>query len=306
MPSHNNRLPPLRSLVTFEAAARHLSFTRAGDELCVTQAAVSRQIKSLEESLGIVLFDRGHRSLCLTAPAVRLQQAVSLGLGRISIAVEDIRSSIRSGPLTVSATIGFASLWLAPRLADFHHLHPGVDVRILATDRDIDFQKESVDIAFGCGDYNQRTGTSASYLFDDEVFPVCSPGYLKTHPQLNNPGALLNHNLLHLDEDVWRALSCETIDWSGWLASQGVDSPLRSHGIWINNYPLLLQTAVNNQGVALGWRHLVDDLLEQGLLVRPFETSLHTQRGYYMVVPTQRSLTREAQIFREWVLQLVE
>ncbi|MEH6579709.1 MAG: transcriptional regulator GcvA [Amphritea sp.] len=306
MPSLKQKLPPLSALVTFEAAARHLNFTAAGEELHVTQAAVSRQIKALEAYLGVPMFERGHRCINLTAPATKLQQAVSMGLEHIATAVSQIRNNTQSGQLTVSATIAFASLWLNPRLADFQNLYPDIDVRILATDRDVDLQSEAVDLAFSCGDAGQHSGVTATYLFDDEVFPVCSPAYMDAHPELKQPEDLLNHNLLHLDEDHWQAISWEAIDWPFWLKSQGIDPLLQSRGLRVNNYPLLLQTAINSQGVALGWRHLVSDYLEKGLLIRPFDTSLCTRRGYYLVESNLSPLTQEAQVFRDWIFQQIK
>lgn len=303
MPSLKQKLPPLSALVTFEAAARHLSFTAAAAELHVTQTAVSRQIKLLEDHLGIPLFQRGHRCLSLTVPAGRLQQSVRMGLEHICTTVNEIRHNNQSGQLTLAATIAFASLWLNPRLAAFQTLYPELDVRILATDRDIDLRAEGVDLAFSCGDSGQRNNVRSTYLFDDEVFPVCSAAYLQAHPDLKHPADLLNHPLLHLDEEHWQALSWEAIDWPVWLKSQGVDPLLRARGLRINNYPLLLQTAINGQGVALGWRHLVSDLLEQGLLVRPIDASLLTRRGYYLVESNTGTLTPEAQLFRNWIVQ---
>ncbi|GGK70859.1 LysR substrate-binding domain-containing protein [Amphritea balenae] len=303
MVGFKKKLPPLSTLVTFEAAARLLSFTQAGEELHVTQTAISRQVRSLEEYLSRPLFIRGHRSVKLTDAGELLLQSVSMGLEHIATTVTELRYAKPESHLTVSATIAFASLWLSPRLLAFKQLHPNLEVRILASDRDINLQTEGVDLAFGCGDYDNQSGVKATFLFADEVFPVCSSNYLNTRAQINKPEDLLQHQLLHLDDEHWRNISWKATDWSLWLKSQDVKGPLPSGGLRINNYPLLLQTAVNGQGIALGWKHLVSDLLKQGLLIKPLQQSLNTHRGYYLVESSQAPLSIEAKTFRDWILQ---
>ena len=306
MSGFKQKLPPLSGLVTFEAAARLLSFTLAGEELHVTQTAVSRQIRGLEESLGCPLFIRRHRSVKLTDTGEQLFQAVSMGLEHIASCVSEIRQSTPKTHLTVSSTIAFASLWLSPRLLAFKQLYPNLEVRILATDRDINLQAESVDLAFGCGDYDNQSGVKATFLFADEVFPVCSPAYLSKQGPIDRPEDLLQHQLLHLDDEHWRNISWEATDWPLWFKHQGVEGNLPKGGLRMNNYPLLLQTAASGQGVALGWKHLVSDLLDQGLLVRPLKVSVNTHRGYYLVQSSQAPLSEEAKIFRDWILQQVQ
>lgn len=302
MPTLKQKLPSLSALITFESAARHLSFTKASEELHVTQAAVSRQIKALENDLGKALFERKHRSLKLTPVAEKLLQAVSVGLVHISDATDEIRQYSVDSYFTVSATIAFITLKLNPLLAEFQTLYPNTDIRVLATDRDIDLEMESVDLAISCGDYAQYKGFKSTHLFDDEVFPVCSPNYLTSHSTLKKPEDLRQHQLIHLDPQHWHDISWEAIDWQFWLKSQSVEPLMQSHGLTMNNYPLLLQAAINGQGVALGWRHLVEDFLEQGLLVRPLKESYLSQRAYYLVESTQRRLSDPAQRFRDWIL----
>ena len=306
MSGFKQKLPPLSSLVTFEAAARLLSFTLAGEELHVTQTAVSRQIRGLEEYLGCPLFIRGYRTVTLTDTGKQLLQAVSMGLEHIASCVAEIRQTTPKNHLTVASTIAFASLWLSPRLLAFKQLHPNLEVRILASDRDINLQAESVDLAFGCGDYDNQHGVKATFLFADEVFPVCSPEYLRKQGPIDGPEALLLHQLLHLDDEHWRNISWEATDWPLWFKNQGVEGSLPTGGLRMNNYPLLLQTAASGQGVALGWRHLVSDLLDQGLLVKPLPGSVNTHRGYYLVQSSQATLSDEARIFRDWILQQVQ
>ena len=303
MASLKQKLPALGSLVTFEATARLLSFTLAAEELYVTQTAVSRQIRGLEQYLGCPLFIRGHRSISLTQAGEQLLQAVSMGLEHIAGTVSELRSTTPKSHLTVSSTIAFASLWLSPRLLSFKQHYPDLEVRILATDRDINLHAEAVDLAFGCGDYDNQSGVKATFLFADEVFPVCSPEYLQKHKSISQPPDLLRHQLLHLDDEHWRNISWEATDWPLWFKSQGIEDTIPTGGLRMNNYPLLLQTAVNGQGIALGWKHLVNDLLEQGLLVKPLKQTLNTHRGYYLVESSQHQLSEEATLFRDWILQ---
>lgn len=299
------KLPPLSTLVTFESAARLLSFTLAGEELHVTQTAVSRQIRTLEEYLGVSLFHRGHRSVQLTDAGKQLLQSVSIGLEHIAGTVTELRHTQPESYLTVSATIAFASLWLSPKLLTFKQLYPHLEVRILATDRDINLQSDGVDLAFSCGDPVGQAGVHSTWLFADEVFPVCSQSYLDSHP-FDQPEQLLSQELLHLDDDHWRNLSWKATDWPLWLKNQGVTGSIPGGGIRMNNYPLLLQTAINGQGIALGWKHLVADMLEQGLLVQPLQKTLDTERGYYLIESSRRPLSEEARVFRDWIIEQVQ
>lgn len=290
------KLPPLNSLVAFEAAARHLSFTRAAEELHVTQGAVSRQVRLLEEYLGTALFHRFHRLIRLTPEGRRLQQAVILGLEHIADTAQEIRATRNHAQVTVATTLAFASFWLMPRIPKFRTAFPDIDVRVLATDHEIDFATEDVDIAIRYGEGNWP-GLETMYLLDEEIFPVCSPTYLKGRPSPKGPRDLLSETLLYLDEEHWH-----WITWKDWLQSCGVDSPITKRGLRLSNYPLVIQAALTGQGIALGWRHLVDDLLATGALVRPIETTLRSQRAYYLVVPAEQSPSTATTAFRDWIL----
>jgi len=294
------QLPPLNSLVTFEAAARHLSFTLAADELNVTQAAVSRQIKTLELHLATTLFTRNNRRLSLTPAAHKLLPSIRTAFGLIISSVDELHH-IDDTTVTISATIAFSTLKLNRWLTDFQNHYPEIDVRVIATDRDIDLQNEGVDLAIGCGDYGQNNQLKTTLLFNDEVFPVCSPYYLKTHGGLNLPQDLLQHQLLHLDGEHWRDLSWQAIDWQVWFNSQSITPPTRVKGLKINNYPLLMQAVINGQGIALGWRHLVSDLLQSGELVQPLSASLKSQRAYYLVQSSECSKPSIKKL-ADWIL----
>jgi len=290
------KLPSANALVVFEAAGRHLSFTRAAAEMRITQAAVSRQIRALEERLGTRLFDRSHRALRLTAQGRRLHQAVTLGLEHIARAFEELQGPDAGRQLTVATTLAFASFWLMPRIPRFRSTHPDIDVRVVASDREVDPGAEDVDAVVRYG--RQRwPGFDALTLLDEEVFPVCSPGYLAGRPGIGTPADLRDETLLHLDEEdpSW-------IGWDAWLERMGVGSPPLKRGLRVSNYPMLVQAAVDGQGVALGWRHLVDELIARGALVRPMAVSLRTDEAFHLHVPAEGALEAETAAFRDWIL----
>jgi putative choline sulfate-utilization transcription factor len=296
MTALNRQLPPLGALVAFEAVARHLSVTRAADELALTQAAVSRKIRQLEEELGVALFDRLHRALRLTDAGERLQAAASSSLTHLAETAEQLRRRGQSAQVEVSTTIAFASFWLMPRIPQFRAAHPEVELRLSVSDPYVDPAREGVDagIRYGGGDWR---GVAATRLFDEEVFPVCSPGYLAQHPELTDIRALAEQTLLHLDVDyhAWT-------DWATWFRDLGASPPPRRRGLQFNTYTILIQAATAGQGVALGWRHMVDDFLDQGSLVRPIPATFRTQGAYYLVQPRGREPGTEVRAFTDWLL----
>lgn len=296
MRSLRTRLPPLSSLVAFEAAARRSSFTIAAGELGVTQAAISRQIRALEEHLGVMLFRRMHRTVRLTAEGQRLHSAVKMGLEHIADTATGIRRAAAGAHVTVSAAIAFATFWLMPRIAKFRAAFPEIELRLVASDHLIDPVEDGVDAAIRYGGGNWP-GLRATHLFDEEIFPVCSPAYLERRPAPISPGDLIKETLLRMNppDQSW-------IDWDTWLKEFGVMAPAAQRGPEFNTYTILIQAAVGGQGVALGWRHMVEDLLAAGSLVRPIATSLSAQGAYYLVVREDIPLHREAAAFCDWLI----
>jgi len=298
--SRRSRLPSLSALRSFEAAARQLSFTRAAAELHVTQAAVSRQVARLEDELGCRLFRRGHREVSLTRAGEALAAAVGEGFARIREAVGEI-SVAGEGPLTVAASVGFAALWLMPRMGDFRARHADIDVRVLAADRDIDPATGDADVAIRFCDLGAPP-PGGELISAEEVLPVCSPGWLAEHGPLHSLEELAAATLLHLDEEHWSGFYGQAIiDWRRWLQSAGLAEAPPMHGLSFNNYPVMLQAAMYGQGVALGWRPLVNDLLDNGLLVAPLARCLATQRGYFVQIAAQRQAARQ---FADWLREL--
>lgn len=295
-------LPALPQLHTFEAVARRMSFTDAANELCLTQSAVSRQVRALEEDLGQPLFHRRHRAIELTSEGWRLFEAVTRGLDEISACVSELRATSEGPRITVSASVAFSYYWLMPRLERFSALHPEIDLRVLATDNTMELHNGDADIAvlFGTGNWK---GIEARRLFGERVYPVCSPGYLEDHPGLRQPGDLLDQTLLHLEGggNDWGAVS-----WPVWFARHGVYGQPVRRGIRLNSYPMVIQGAEAGRGVALGWSYITDEMLESGQLVCPIDKPLVTTRNYYIGASKTRILHHEITAFMDWIVSECE
>jgi DNA-binding transcriptional LysR family regulator len=272
-------LPPLDLIRGFEAAARTLSFTLAAEELCVTQSAVSRQIRALEEHLGVTLFERRPRSLALTAPGLALQRTAGELLERLQETVSRLRADVASPQLTVTTTGGFASLWLIPRLRTFTALHPDVDVRISATYKAIDLERSLVDAAVRyCR--AEEAPEDAVRLFGEELFPVCSPDLLNREPHpLRTLADLRHHALLHMNIE-WAG---DPMDWDTWLAARGHPGLKPAASIRFDSYEQMIQAAAGGQGVAMGIGRLVSGLMASGQLVAPFCERTIGSRAYFVI-----------------------
>jgi DNA-binding transcriptional LysR family regulator len=294
---NRNALPALDLLVGFEAAARHLSFTKAGEELYLTQSAVSRQIKELEDQLGVPLFQRRHRALTLTAPGQQYYAAASQVISTMRTATERLRSQAgRRRPLSVTTTNSFASLWLIPRLAGFTRDHPGIDVRITAETKVQDLESEGLDIALRHGPA-ALAGPDAVRLFGEKVFPVASPKLLKRLP-LDKPADLRHHILLHYDDPDARH---PWLHWKTWLEVERI-ADLRPAGtLSFSGFEQIIPAAVAGHGVGLGRSPLVKDLLASGELVAPFKSQADPARGYYAVVSRHAADRPEVAAFVEWL-----
>ena len=240
-------LPPLDLLVAFEAAARHLSFTRAGEEMALTQSAVSRQIKALEERLGVVLFQRRHRALALTEDAVEFLRAVTAALGSLERATRAVRGADRVRSVIVTTTAGFASLWLIPRLASFVDAHPGVDVRISAAHALVNLERDGVDVAVRYRAVDSTAVARGEVLFGETVFPVCSPRLAREAARpLRLPADLAKHTLLRMEPDGKNHLQ----DWGLWLHAMQLTALAPAGVLHFSSYDQLVQAAE----AAMAWR----------------------------------------------------
>jgi LysR family transcriptional regulator, glycine cleavage system transcriptional activator len=291
-------LPPLDLIQGFEAAARTLSFTRAAEELHITQSAVSRQIRSLEEHLGVSLFERRPRSLVLTEQGLALQRTATEVLERLQETANRLRADARVPHLTVTTTGGFASLWLIPRLRTFTALHPDVDVRISATYATVDLERSLVDVAVRyCRAEEAPAG--AVRLFGEELFPVCSP-YLTTggHHPLRTLAGLKHHTLLHMDVDGGGT----HMDWDTWLAAQGHPGLKPAASMRFDSFEQMIQAAVGGQGVAMGIGRLVSGLMGAGQLVAPFSASTIGGRAYFIIRSTVTGDRPQVGAFVDWLI----
>lgn len=292
-------LPVLSQLHTFEAVSRRKSFTAAADELCLTQSAVSRQIKALEENLGQSLFRRKHRAIELTVEGRKLFEAVTRGLDEIANCVGELRAANETPQITVAASVAFAYYWLMPRLERFTERYPDIDLRVLATDQQVDLHIGDTDIAVLYGDGSWE-GVETRRLFGERVYPVCSPNYLRDHPELLRPHDCLDQTLLHLDGggNIWGA-----VDWRVWLARQGVTGQPVRRGISLNSYPMVLQGAEAGRGIALGWAYITDAMLADGRLICPVGEPLETQNSYYVGASLGRVSTPAVASFFQWITE---
>lgn len=288
-------LPPLTALRAFEAAARHLSFTRAAEELCVTQTAISHQVKTLERHLGAPLFRRLPRRLALTAQGLAWAQALEDVFDRLRAANRRLRERARSDRPTVavSAIPSFAARWLVPRLGRFMEAHPHIDLRLSATEHLVDFDAEAIDLGvrYGLGNY---PGLRVDKLADDALVAVCAPTLARTK-HLSKLDDLRRHPLLHDDtRDAWER----------WLDEHRVKGVDATAGAVFVDSSMLVEAAVRGQGVALArWSLALDDLAA-GKLVRPFPKTKPspTGRGYYVASPRQALTKPHVAAFRAWLL----
>lgn len=290
----SRRLPPLTAVRAFEAAARHLSFARAAEELHVTPAAISQQIRQLEESLGLALFRRG-KTLAISEAARAVLPLITEAFDQLERAMDRLRPGDASGPLVVSTPPTFAARWLVPRLENFQSLYPDIELRLLATRRLVDFALEDVDVAvrFGAGPFD---GLDAEPLMQESIVPVASPAIAQT---IRAPADLVRCTLLHDESHNWDPAHP---DWETWLTSLGLalESPLRIRRFGDMN--LSIQAAMSGLGVALVWHSLVVDELRNGRLVQLFGQALATKQGYHLVTTPNRVNLPKIRTFREWLL----
>ncbi len=285
------RLPPLNSLPSFEAAARHLSFSKAADELRVTHGAVSRAVRNLEDQLGVQLMVRASRSVRLTPIGASFVSEIRDILEHLAAATSAATGQ-SSGIVSVSTIDSFAARWLMPRLFRFRRAHGDIDVRVAMSERLVDFVSDGIDIAIRCGG-GQYPGLSAELLMTEDHSPVCSPKLLKGRNPLRTPVDLGQHTLLH---DVF------TVDWAIWLRSAGINGVDPDRGPTFLSSDHAIQAAIRGEGVVLGRSALIADDLAAGRLVRPFELSLPAGFAYYVVYPPRALKRPTIKAFRDWLI----
>lgn len=307
-PAHNSmlaqptRMPPLSTLRAFESVVRLRSIKWAAAELHVTPGAISQQVKSLEADLGVKLVRRSGNALMLTEQALRGRDHLSTGLRLLQQGVERMRTRPALRRLRLTVEPAFAANWLIKRLPAYRALPGGMDVLLDPAKHLVDIARGEADlgIRFGQGLY---AGLEAINLFEDEIFPVCAPDYLRRHP-IENMEDLKHHHLLRLD---WRATN-PWPDWPEWLQAAGLIDPedtveIESRGTVMGDSSLLLRAALEGQGIALGQASLVADMIKAKQLVAPVAWRLKTGFGYYLVYPQGADARPEIKLFRDWIVQ---
>lgn len=294
MDNLSRSLPPLRALLAFEAAARCGSFTAAARELNVSQPAVSRQIRSLEEALGIAVFAREHRRVVLTDAGKLYYQSLASALIGIVEAGRIVARIASPERVTIYANYGLAAYWLMPRLTHYQDANPDLEIVVRTLEQEQRLSETEFEIAIRFGDGNWRDG-DARLLFNECGFPVCSPGYVEDKGPIKTLGALSQHRLLKVpaENQPW-------LDWTGFFRAFG----LKDHGhrgSTYNNYTLAIQAALAGQGIAMGWDHIVDDFLQRGWLIRPINEEVATDLGYYTVASHSAAWSETLDDVLDWL-----
>jgi LysR family glycine cleavage system transcriptional activator len=296
MQNLRTRLPPMNSLAVFEAIARHLSMTKAGEELFISREAVSRQIRGLEEHLGVKLLTRLHRAVALTEAGKKFLPVVRQSLENIASSSEKIQHENLTQKVTICSTIAISSFWLTPRLARFQAGHPNIEIGVVVSDTPIDMAANDIDLGLRYGDGNWPRH-QAMKLFDIESFPVCSPRYLEHAAPIESPADLPGHNLVDLAGHYH-----DLENWQWWLREHGVKEN-STRMLSFDSYANVLQIALDGQGIALGFNRLVDKHLQDRSLVRPIPNTLGTSYSVYLVIPNAIKPSPEVQLFIDWILK---
>ncbi len=291
-----SQLSSPRHLVVFEAAARTGSFTMAAQELNVQQPSVSASIKQLEASLGVQLFQRSHRKITLTNAGSRLFADVTRAFEHLAQSAASIRQFTSNDHVTLSASSAFNNYWLLPRIGPFQQRNPDIDLRLQSSDREPDLNVETISLAVRLGT-GYWPDCDCQLIAEEAIYPIAAPRVMAAAVNLRNVPGLLHQRLIHLEEPIR-----ERPSWHHWFSEFGVrELPPRS-GLRLNDYALVLQAAMAGEGFAFGWHHLVDPLVEQGMLAARPEWTWKTGKAFYLVWSKSRALTPKAEIVRDWML----
>ena len=287
-----------RNLIVFDAAARLGSFTKAGEELNMQQPSVSAAIRQLEEALGVKLFIRGHRSVGLTNAGNRLFSDVSRSLDDIESSVTAVRQMGRDEHITLSSSSAFSYYWMMPRLQNLHERHPDIDLRLQISDRDPDLDVENISLGIRLGHGNWPS-FHVVRIADEVIFPVASPRVMSAAKNLKTVPNLLHERLIHLEEPIR-----ERPNWSQWFEHHGIANRNIVSGLRLNDYALVLQAAISDEGFAFGWEHIVRNPIERQILVGKEEWAWNTGNGIYLVWSKTRELTDNAKHVRDWIISV--
>jgi len=284
-------------LFVFEVCARLMSFTQAAGELGVSQPAVSLAIRQLEQAIGQALFYREHRAIRLTAAGERLYDEVSISFERILQTLREVNRIPAPDLVTLSISTAFANYWVMPRLARLHRSHPGIDLRLQVVDRDLDLEHENVSLGLRRGRGNWP-GYQSSSLAREELLAVASPAYLAAHGVPGSIEDLHQHQFVHLEEPFR-----PRPQWRDWFQSFGQEFVDRGEGLRLNDYALVIQAAMAGEGIAMGWRHVVDSLIDTRLLVPVVPQSWITGEEFHLIWSDKTHLSESAQQVRDWIIE---
>lgn len=293
-------LPPLNTLQAFEASARHLSFTAAATELNITQSAISRKMKLLETSLGKALFQRGKTGIRLTPSGERYYRVVLDALSQIADETRELMKWSGDNQITVACSLTVANYWLAPRLSLLQKSHPQLQIRVLCVENFNELDPTAFDVAiYYC--LEQPSTLSCVSVFEESVVAICSPSYLQNHAPIHSVPDLLNHNLLLVEEhhNDW-------LTWQDWFEQLGYSYHKPERVMKINNFALIMNATMLGQGIALGWRRLLQEYLDQGLLVQALPECIPSRGTLTLMHPSDRLKSPAAKLFVQWILASVD
>jgi DNA-binding transcriptional LysR family regulator len=283
-------------LFVFEVCARLLSFTRAAQELGVSQPAVSVSMRQLEKALGQKLFHREHRQISLTTVGERFYNNVSLGLGRILQTAIEINREPPPGLVTLSVSTAFANYWVMPKLSRLHGMHPTIDLRLQVVDKDSDLENENVSLGIRRGTGNW-SGYKSHCIANEELLAVASASYVAENGMPSSVEDMLNHALIHLEEPFRPRPS-----WRDWFQAFDLDYVDSGEGLRLNDYALVIQAAMSGEGIAMGWRHVVESLIKRGLLIVVLPDSWTTDEEFHLIWSEKTTLSTDAQLVRDWII----
>lgn len=301
----SRRMPPLNALKAFEAAARLLSFTLAAQELNVTQAAISHQVRTLEEYLGATLFDRSYQRLALTEAGRSFLPSLTQAFDLVAKGYQDLTCESRQLKLNIKAPSSFSVQWLMPKLAQYQAMHPNIAINLSAQDNDFDFFPQAFDVEIRYlfeADVTDTAGTQGgaqkTLLFKEQIFPVCSPTLLKAGETLISAADFARHSLLHIN--------FYPEDWQMWFTHIGLEDAISDTGHRFDQSVLTLEAAVQGLGIAMGRTPIVDQKLASGQLIAPFKERLQSSGGYWLIVKADIQSRPHVQQFRQWLVQRID
>ena len=295
----NNSLPPLDYLLAFDAAADLGSFSKASKTLNISESAISRKVKLLEHHFKKSFFWRRERSIELTAQGEQFHRDIAPVLEELRTISDTLQTESQTRSITLAATNSVAGLWLMPRLPLFNDLHKELKITLVSSDNDNECLGQDVDLTILRGD-GHWPGYHANLLFGETIYPVCSPLYFEKNPSIADVKAFANHSLIGV-----ASRHAEWMNWSTWLRKMLNKTAQVDHAVLLNTYPLSIEAAVSGLGIALGWGHLLDHLIEEGKLVRPLEqASVRTEFGYYLLKKEHAIGIKERDCVENWLLEI--